>query len=107
MIVVADTSVILNLCRVQQEHLLQQLFPARVASEFERLAKALARFTGLILPDWIRVEADPKSLPSSIAQAHRRQLIPGVKVVLDRLEKEAGFWISPGLRAKVLQAAGE
>jgi predicted nucleic acid-binding protein len=76
MIVVADTSVILNLCRVQHERLLLQLFrrvliPERVASEFARL------------------------------------LIPSVAGVLDRLEKEAGFWGSSGLRAKVLQAAGE
>ena len=52
MIVAADTSVILNLCPVQHERLLQQLFkrvliPAKVASEFERLARAQARFTGL------------------------------------------------------------
>ncbi|HWD93969.1 MAG TPA: DUF3368 domain-containing protein [Verrucomicrobiae bacterium] len=161
MIVVADTSVILNLCRVQHERLLQQLFqrvliPARVASEFERLAKAQARFTGLNLPDWISVLADPQSMPPRIIQANldagesaaialclneradvllideslgrrvaeelglrtvgilgvlvqsrKRQLIPGLKVVLDRLEKEAGFWISASLRSAVLQAVGE
>jgi hypothetical protein len=161
MIVVADTSVILNLCRVQHERLLQQLFqrvliPVKVASEFERLAKWQARFTGLLLPDWISVLADPQSLPPRIVQANldagesaaialclnekadvllidealgrrvaeelglrtvgilgvlvqsrKRQLISSIKVVLDRLEKEAGFWISPGLRATVLQAVGE
>jgi hypothetical protein len=161
MIVVADTSVILNLCRVQQERLLQQLFqgvliPAIVASEFERLAKAQARFAGLILPDWINVLADPRSLPPRIVQANldagesaaialclsekadallidetlgrrvaeemglrtvgilgvliqarRRELIPGLKILLDRLETEAGFWVSPGLRGRVLQAVGE
>ena len=45
MIVVADTSVILNLCRVRHEHLLPALFgrvliPTEVASEFSRLAGA-------------------------------------------------------------------
>jgi hypothetical protein len=161
MIVVADTSVILNLCRVQHERLLQQLFervliPAKVASEFNRLAKAQARFIGLLLPDWIIVLADPQPLPPPIVQANldagesaaialclnekagvllidetlgrkvaeemglrtvgilgvliqsrRRQLISSVKVVLDRLEKEAGFWISPNLRAGVLRSVGE
>jgi len=58
MIVVADTSVILNLCRVGHEQLLQQLFkrvlvPEEVAGEFVRLAKTQKRFTGLLLPGWI------------------------------------------------------
>ncbi|HKX61468.1 MAG TPA: hypothetical protein VJS65_06485 [Verrucomicrobiae bacterium] len=49
MIVVADTSVILNLCCVRREHLLASLFgrvlvPTEVASEFRRLAGADARF---------------------------------------------------------------
>ncbi len=60
MIVVADTSVVLNLCCVRQEKLLSSLFgrvlvPAEVASEFRRLAGADARFTGLTLPSWIEV----------------------------------------------------
>ena len=55
MIVVADTSVVLNLCRVRHEHLLPALFgrvliPTDVASEFSRLAGTDARFAGLILP---------------------------------------------------------
>jgi uncharacterized protein len=161
MIVVADTSVILNLCRVQHEHLLQQLFhrvliPARVASEFARLAGAQVRFVGLVLPAWITVLADPKSMPSQLMQANldpgesaaialcldekadallidealgrrvaetlglrtigilgvmiqarQRQIIPSVRNLLDRLEKEAGFWVSPNLRGKVLQTVGE
>jgi len=162
MIVVADTSVILNLCRVQHEQLLQQLFkevliPSQVAEEFARLAAAHARFTGLILPAWITVLTSPKSAPPpSVVQANldpgesaaitlclsekadallidealgrrvaenlgvrtigilgvliesrRRHLIPSVKDLLNRLEKDAGFWVSPNLRAKVLQTAGE
>src|SRR5205814_2263592 len=75
MIVVADTSVILNLCRVQQERLLQQLYhrvliPSRVALEFENLAGKLPRFSGLVLPGWIGVLPDPTSLPDQIAQAN-------------------------------------
>ena len=59
MIVVADTSVILNLCRVQQERLLQRLFkrvliPAQVADEFERLSKVQQRFSGLLTDDTVQ-----------------------------------------------------
>lgn len=161
MIVVADTSVILNLCRIQHEHLLQKLFlrvliPSLVSSEFQRLAGSEARFSGLSLPAWIDVLPDPHSVPAQILQAnldpgesaaialclnekadallidetlgrtvaqnlglrtigllgvlvesHKRQLISSVKTLLDRLEKEAGFWVAPGLRAKVLQSVGE
>jgi len=161
MIVVADTSVILNLCRVQHEQLLQQLFqkvliPPQVASEFARLAGAQARFAGLVLPVWITVLAGSASPPSAVVQANldpgesaaialclsekadallidealgrtvaenlglrtigilgvliksrQSQFIPSVKVLLDRLEKEAGFWVSPNLRTKVLQTVGE
>jgi predicted nucleic acid-binding protein len=74
-IVVADTSVILNLCRVQHERLLQQLFgrvvvPAEVASEFNRLGAAEARFTGLTLPAWIEVEPGPQTIPREVTAAH-------------------------------------
>jgi predicted nucleic acid-binding protein len=42
-----------------------------------------------------------------LIESQRRQFIPSVKTLLDRLEKEAGFWISPNLRIKVLQVVGE
>ena len=75
MIVVADTSVILNLCRVQHEQLLQQLFhkvliPPQVASEFSRLASIKGRFIGLVLPSWIEVLDSPAATPSTIAEAN-------------------------------------
>jgi predicted nucleic acid-binding protein len=161
MIVVADTSVILNLCRVQHEQLLQLLFqevlvPSEVANEFTRLTKARPRFSGLTLPTWITVLPGPKPVPPTVFQANldigesvaialclnkkagallidealgrkvaeslgirtigilgvliesrRRHLIPSAKVLMDRLEKEAGFWMSPNLRMKVLQTVGE
>ena len=55
MIVVADTSVILNLTFVGQEQLLTHLFgevliPPAVHAEFLRLSSAPGRFAGLILP---------------------------------------------------------
>jgi hypothetical protein len=161
MIVVADTSVILNLCRVHHEHLLQQLFqrvliPSQVAGEFEQLAKDRSRFSGLLLPNWIEILPAPGSFPVEVAQAdldpgesaaialclkekadallideslgrrvagklgirtigiarilieaRDRDLIPSVKLLLDRLQAEANFWISPDLRLRVLQLAGE
>jgi hypothetical protein len=161
MIVVADTLVILNLCRVQHEHLLQQLFkrvliPDEVAAEFIQLTKIQKRFSGLILPGWIEVLPAPKSFPAEVIQAdldageaaaialflkqkaeallidellgrevanklgirtigivrilieaHDRKLISSVKILLDRLEAEANFWISRELRLQVLQLAGE
>src|ERR1017187_2501903 len=74
MIVVADTSVILNLCRVQHEHLLQQLFqrvliPAEVADEFARLTKIQKRFSDLVLPNWVEISSVPQILPPEVIQA--------------------------------------
>lgn len=59
MIVVADTSVLINLCRVGQGGLFRQLFqevviPPEVAVEFARLASNSPRFAGMKLPDGIR-----------------------------------------------------
>jgi len=53
-IVVADTSVLINLCRVGQGGLFQQLFqeviiPPEAAAEFARLAARASRFSGLKL----------------------------------------------------------
>ena len=161
MIVVADTSVILNLCRVQHEHLLQQLFqrvliPSQVADEFTRLVKVPQRFFGLALPEWIEILSVTQAYPPEVVQANldsgesaaialclnqhadvllideslgrevaaklgvrtigilgvliearRRKLVPDVTSVLERLETEAGFWIAPSLRIRVLQLAGE
>jgi predicted nucleic acid-binding protein len=161
MIVVADTSVILNLCRIQHEHLLLKLFqrvliPVEVADEFVRLTQRQKRFFGLTLPEWVEILAAPKlssvkeiqveldpgetaaialffkqkadallmdeSLGRRVAQqlgirtmgivrilieAHDRKLIPSVKFLLERLEREANFWISRALRRQVLQLTGE
>jgi len=61
-IVVADTSVLINLSRVGQGGLLRSLFhevviPPQVASEFVRLASSLPKFAGLSLPHGIRQQA--------------------------------------------------
>lgn len=59
MIVVADTSVILNLCFLKHESLLPVLFrtvhaPPDVEAEFLRLAVTDIRFQGLVFPDYIQ-----------------------------------------------------
>jgi len=61
MIVIADTSVILNLCCVGQAHLLPSLFhqvwiPDEVRIEFERLSLHQPRFQGPCLPDWALIQ---------------------------------------------------
>jgi predicted nucleic acid-binding protein len=61
-IVVADTSVLINLCCVGQGGLFRSLFqevviPPEVASEFVRLVSVVPRFAGLALPDGIRQQS--------------------------------------------------
>jgi len=61
-IVVADTSVLINLCRVGQGELFGRLFgeviiPPEVANEFARLISSAPRFAGLSLPVGIRQQA--------------------------------------------------
>jgi hypothetical protein len=69
MLVVADTSVLINLCRVGQGELVCRLFhevliPPEVAEEFARLASTVSRFVGLILPTGIRLQAPTGLLPA-------------------------------------------
>jgi uncharacterized protein len=160
-IVVADTSVLLNLCAVGESELLRGLFreiliPPEVSAEFERLAADTSRFRGLLLPEWIRVQnarsipqrlrsitgLDPGELAAlSLAleiladailiderkgqhaaanfgiktigvlgillQAKGNGLIPAVAPLIDRLHREAGFWISDDLLSRVLKLARE
>jgi predicted nucleic acid-binding protein len=71
-IVVADTSVILNLCCVKQIDLLSKLFhevviPPEVGDEFRRLSGEVPRFSGMEIPSWIRQQrcaVIPESLRS-------------------------------------------
>jgi uncharacterized protein len=70
-VVVADTSVLLNLCRVQLDWLLPRLFgevwiPPAVDQEFKRLALAHSRFLGLTLPSWVRL-SDTVSIPPEVS----------------------------------------
>lgn len=84
MIVVSDTSVIINLCLVGQEALLTALFgtvlaPPAVRSEFQRLVDVDARFLGLAFPSFIQVTPATKSV--SIVMLNQR-LDPGERDAL-------------------------
>lgn len=77
MIVVTDTSVILNLCAIGQENLLGLLFdtviaPTAVAEEFQRLASTTPRFRGLGFPAFIQIMA-PASLLVPLTDSRRLQ----------------------------------
>lgn len=74
MIVVADTSVLINLCRIGQGGLFRSLFqevfiPPEVASEFIRLASAVPKFAELSLPDGIRQQS-ARSIPGPLLSTH-------------------------------------
>lgn len=161
MIVVTDTSVILNLCLLRQESLLVSLFgtvlaPTQVVAEFQRLAAVDPRFQGLVFPAFIQkaapagiaanllnparlhggeiaalslavergadavlmderagraaaasLELKTVGLLGILIDARQRSLIPAVAPLLDRLQTEARFWITPALRQAILQAASE
>ena len=73
MIVVADTSVLLNLCCIGGEDLLLTLFaevviPDVVAREFEHLAVQAKRFAGLKIPVWIQRQ-QPSTIPITLRDA--------------------------------------
>jgi predicted nucleic acid-binding protein len=66
-IVIADTSILLNLCRIGMQDLLQQLYqnvvvPRSVRDEFERAAKVYPRFDGMAFPGFIHVTSPTTSL---------------------------------------------
>lgn len=161
MIVVADTSVVLNLCILGLDLLLSRLFgqvyaPPEVKAEFVRLAETDERFKGLGFPlsillaeasstehRWaetptlhrgeiaalslaIELEADlvlmdeaqgravaaslqlsTMGLLGILLRARQSSIIPSIAPFLDRLEREARFWMAPSLRTAVLQAAAE
>jgi uncharacterized protein len=84
MLVVADTSVVLNLCCIGKESLLQAdygrvVVPEKIAAEFTRLGKNSTRFSGLIFPAWIEVINTPPMVPKALATF---QLDDGEKAAL-------------------------
>lgn len=68
MIVVTDTSVILNLCLIGREEILPILFgtivaPSAVVIEFDRLVKVDPRFRHLVFPSFIECSEPSQVLP--------------------------------------------
>jgi predicted nucleic acid-binding protein len=159
-IVVADTSVVLNLCLLGHVGVLSAIFaeiscPPEVAEEFSRLAQTDARFAGLSFPSVInqrsttttpmvlgtpRLHAGERAalalslelgadavlideragrlfakrlgirslgLLGILVEARRRSLIGSLAPLLDRLDKEARFWMSETLKREVLALVGE
>lgn len=85
MIVVADTSVFLNLCRIRQEVLLSALFhqvyaPPEVKAEFLHACLRLPRFSNLTFPNWVIVRAIQQPL---IVRASWAVLDPGESAALE------------------------
>lgn len=71
MIVVSDTSVLLNLCHVELDWLLPRLFvevwiPPTVEHEFNRLTAVHARFRGLALPASVH-RSQPVVIPAEVS----------------------------------------
>ena len=115
MIVVADTSVILNLCFLGHESLLPVLHsPVLDGGEIAALSLALELSADLVLMDEAEGRATATALMLTtmgllgvLLQARRRSLISSLAPLLDRLELEARFWMAPSLRGSILRAAGE
>jgi predicted nucleic acid-binding protein len=102
-IVVADTSVILNLCFLREENLLPGIFGRIVATEsvfneFTSLAATDSRFERLEFPGFLEILKPVSILPG---------LIGDVGSHLQRLREDAGFWISPSLLKRVLEISAE
>lgn len=77
MTVVADTSVILNLCFVRLERLLPELYqtvlaPPEVSEEFRHLASTDRRFSGLVFPACVQI-VSPLFIPRLPVPSQRLQ----------------------------------
>ena len=91
MIVVADTSVLLNLAFLGLEGLLAALFgeviiPAEVEREFLRMASSTGRFGGLKLPACCRIQPIG-AIPSSLSSDSRLDLGEAQAIALALEEK--------------------
>ena len=95
MLVVADTSVLVNLATVGHALILQQLFgtvmaPFAVRAEFARLAAAEPRFMAAVWPEWVQVK-HPTLIPDDLLSWPRR-LHPGeTEAIALAIELHADF----------------
>ena len=82
--------------------------------EIEALALAIEQRADLILIDErggtraaLRWNLRTLGVLGVLLVAKERGLVPAVAPLLDRLQREAGFWIGAPLRARILRTAGE
>lgn len=125
MIVVTDTSVVLNLCCLRLEGLLLDLFgevlaPETVAEEFSRLAAVDPRFKGLVFPRFIRI-CRPSGIVPALLGNHRLHAgeIEAISLALEKqatallIDERAGRMVAAsmhlncvGILGVLLQAKG-
>lgn len=146
MIIVSDTSPLMNLAVVGHLQFLHQLYDTVIIPEVaavqtlswldrqsvtsqaivdalqaeldigeaEAIALAVEKQANLLLIDErrgrqvaTRMGLTYIGLSGVLLEAKRKGFLPEVKPVLDDLLAKAGFWVSPQLYTRVLQAAGE
>ena len=118
MIVVTDTSVVLNLCGVEQERLLPSLFgsvfaPSSVMHEFEKLAAVDPRFAGLTFPTFVEIKIVTQFAPSLVLnqrlqQGEREALALAVELSADAvlMDERAGRLVADDLGLKSIGVLG-
>jgi predicted nucleic acid-binding protein len=109
-----DSSGWLEVCEVSDREEVTRLLGKLDLGEAEAIVLAVERKAGLLLIDERkgRSVASGKGIETigllgTLVAAQRKRLIPAVKPVLDRLIREAGFWVSAALYQEVLRRAGE
>lgn len=99
---------------VQNRHLVIALREQLDAGESEAIALALERQATLILLDETegrRVAASYGLVKTGVLgillQAKKQGIIPSLRAEMEKLQREAHFWISPPLFEKLLRSAAE
>ena len=118
MIVVTDTSVVLNLCALHQEALLPAIFgsviaPPSVMREFQRLAAVDPRFAGLAFPAFIQINAVTQIAPALLLnqrlhQGEREALSLAAEINADAvlMDERAGRIAASGLGLQSIGVLG-
>lgn len=118
MIVVTHTSVVLNLCALQQERLLSDLFgsvlaPPSVMHEFQRLASVDPRFAGLTFPVFVQISDATQVTPALLLnqrlhQGEREALSLAAELGADAvlMDERAGRAVASSLGLKSIGVLG-
>ena len=118
MIVVADTSVLINLCRIGRAELLPPLFheivvPPAVVAEYRDLVRRDTRFAGLELPIWLRVQSPAPNPPGlrafpELDRGEADALALAVEIRADAilLDERRGHQVAAGLGLVVIGLLG-